>query len=108
VISLAALRFGDTWVLDADSGKDSFCPPIGSSNPDAGAAPLLGDSVQIVTPGALEPVVFQDHRATEFVFHDTGLCGVERGVAHDFVTGARTELPPVDQDSYYGAQVFWW
>jgi hypothetical protein len=37
-----------------------------------------------------------------------GLCAVERGVAHDFVTGARTELPPVDQDAYYGARVFWW
>ena len=95
-------------MLAADSGKQTFCPPTASPRPDAGDAPLLGDSVQIVTPGAPEPVVFQDYRSTEFVFHDTGLCAVERNVAHDFVTGARTELPSVDQDAYYGAQVFWW
>ena len=108
VVSLDALRFGETWVLASNSGKETFCPPTASPHPDAGDAPVLGDAVQIVPPGAPEPVVFPGYLATEFLFQEAGLCAVERSTAHDFATGAETALPPVDVDTVYGAQVFWW
>jgi hypothetical protein len=108
VTSLTGQRFGETWLLASDSGKDTFCLPTGSTRVDAGDALVLGDAVQIVTPGGAEPVVFQGYRATEFVFQEAGLCAVERNAVYDFATGAKTALPPVDQDAVNGAQVFWW
>jgi hypothetical protein len=108
VISLAGLRFGETWLLAGDSGRNSFCTPTPAPRPDAGGGPVLGDAVQIVVPGVPDPVVFPGYRATDFIFQEEGLCAVERNTAHDFATGVATVLPPVDQATVFGAQLFWW
>jgi len=86
-------RRSGAWLLDTTWGNGTFCPRGGWPNIDElPEGTLHYDTVQVVLPD--QTIAFEDHQKSEFVFHETGLCGAVRGVVHDFPTGKQTPLPP--------------
>jgi hypothetical protein len=98
---VSGYRVADTRVVSARSGANDFCPPQVWDPPQAGEDPLTGDSVQILLPGAAEPVVFQGHQLQEIAFHASGRCAILDGVVYDLAAGSTRALPP-------SASVAWW
>jgi hypothetical protein len=101
VTGITASRVNETWILSADSGKNSYCPQFSPFTGDpADPSVITGNSVQIVAPSAA-PVVFQSadewQRGLTEV-HPSGLCvfhidqGTNSGAVYDPVTGTKTSI----------------